>query len=207
MKILIIGGTVFLGRHLVEAALSRGHEVTLFNRGRRNPDLFPEIEKIFGDRNSDLNALAGRRWDAVIDTCGYLPGAVRAAAELLSGSVEQYTFISSISVYEDRTRPGTNEDSPLCKLTDEQVREAEAVELADPIIAVNYGEMYGGLKALCERAAEEAMPDRTLVIRPGLIVGPHDYSDRFAYWVNRLARGGEVLGRASRPDAPGDRYN
>jgi nucleoside-diphosphate-sugar epimerase len=193
MKILIIGGTVFLGRHLVEAALARGHAVTLFNRGRRNQDLFPEVERIFGDRNRDLAALAGRRWDAVIDTCGYLPGAVRASAKLLSRQVEHYTFISSVSVYEDRTRPGTNEDSPLCKLTDEQVRQAEAIELVDPITAVNYGEMYGGLKALCERAAEESMPDRALVVRPGLIVGPHDYSDRFTYWVARIARGGEVL--------------
>jgi 2'-hydroxyisoflavone reductase len=193
MKILIIGGTVFLGRHLVEAALVRGHEVTLFNRGHHNPELFPEVEKIFGDRNDDLQKLKGKRWDAVIDTCGYLPRAVRASAELLSQSVDHYIYISSISVYEDRTRPGTNEDSPLCKLTAEQVREAEAVELVNPIVAVNYGEMYGGLKALCERAAEEAMPGRTLVIRPGLLVGPHDYSDRFTYWVERIARGGEVL--------------
>ncbi|MDT4953752.1 MAG: hypothetical protein QOJ02_1890 [Acidobacteriota bacterium] len=193
MKILIIGGTVFLGRHLVEAALVRGHEVTLFNRGLRNPELFPEVEKIFGDRNSNLDALGSRRWDAVIDTCGYLPRAVRASAELLSHWADHYTYISSVSVYEDRTRPGTNEDSPLCKLTAEQVRAAESVELVNPIVAVNYGELYGGLKVLCEQAAEKAMPDRTLVIRPGLLVGPLDYSDRFTYWVRRVARGGEVL--------------
>lgn len=193
MNILIIGGTVFLGRHLVVAAHMREHVVTLFNRGLHNRELFPEVEKIFGDRNHNLDALAGRRFDAVIDTCGYLPGAVRASAEFLSQAVEHYTYISSISVYEDRTRPGTNEDSPLCKLTDEQLREAEAIKPVNPIVAVNYGEMYGGLKVLCERAAEEAMPGRTLVIRPGLIVGPHDYSDRFTYWVSRVARGGEVL--------------
>jgi 2'-hydroxyisoflavone reductase len=200
MKILIIGGTVFLGRHLVEAALERGHEVTLFNRGRHNPGLFPQVEKITGDRNNDLAALAGKRWDAAIDTCGYLPSAVRASAELLSGSVAHYTYISSISVYEDRTQPGTNEDSPLCRLSDKQVRESEAIELVNPIVAVNYGELYGGLKALCERAAEESMPGRTLVVRPGLLVGPHDYSDRFTYWVERIAQGGEVLapGRAMR---------
>ena len=200
MKILIIGGTVFLGRHLVEAALERGHEVTLFNRGRHNPELFPQVEKLTGDRNKDLAALAGKRWDAAIDTCGYLPGTVRASAKLLSGSVAHYTYISSLSVYEDRTQPGTNEDSPLCTLTDEQLRKAEAVELVNPIVAVNYGDLYGGLKALCERAAEESMPGRTLVIRPGLIVGPHDYSDRFTYWVERIAQGGEVLapGRPTR---------
>jgi 2'-hydroxyisoflavone reductase len=200
MKILIIGGTVFLGRHLVEAALQRGHEVTLFNRGRHNPELFPQVHKITGDRNKHLAALAGKRWDAAIDTCGYLPGAVRASAQFLAGSVAHYSYISSLSVYEDRTQPGTNEDSPLCPLTDEQLREAEAVELVNPIVAVNYGELYGGLKALCERAAEVSMPGRTLVIRPGLIVGPHDYSDRFTYWVERIAKGGEVLapGRATR---------
>ncbi|MDT4965717.1 MAG: hypothetical protein QOJ64_454 [Acidobacteriota bacterium] len=200
MKILIIGGTVFLGRHLVEAALERGHEVTLFNRGRHNPELFPQVEKLTGDRNKDLAALAGKLWDAAIDTCGYLPGAVHASATFLSGSVAHYTYISSVSVYEDRTRPGTNEESPLCTLTDEQLREAEAVELVNPIVAINYGELYGGLTALCERAAEESMPGRTLVIRPGLLVGPHDYSDRFTYWVERIAQGGEVLapGRATR---------
>ncbi|HEX8709625.1 MAG TPA: NAD-dependent epimerase/dehydratase family protein [Pyrinomonadaceae bacterium] len=193
MRLLIIGGTAFLGRHLVAAALERGHEVTLFNRGRRNTELFPEVEKLRGDRNGDLGQLRGRRWDAVVDTCGYLPQAVRASAGMLSRAVEHYTYISSISVYPERARPGIDESSPVSALTDEEIAEAARIEPVNPIIAANYGQMYGGLKALCERAAEEAMPGRVLNVRPGLVVGPHDYSDRFSYWVARVAQGGEVL--------------
>ncbi|HEV7860203.1 MAG TPA: SDR family oxidoreductase [Pyrinomonadaceae bacterium] len=193
MKILIIGGTVFLGRHLVEAALARAHEVTLFNRGQRHPELFPEVERLRGDRTGEMEALRGRRWDAVIDTCGYVPGVVRASAELLAGSVEHYTFISSISVYGDATGSVIDESTPVNILTEKQVRDAALIKPAGPIIAANYGEMYGGLKALCERAAEEEMDGRVLNVRAGLIVGPHDYSDRFTYWPTRLSRGGEVL--------------
>lgn len=180
MKLLILGGTVFLGRHLVEAATARGHSVTLFNRGQHNPDLYPEAEKLRGDRDGDLSALQGRRWDAVIDTCGYVPRAVRATAELLAGAVDHYTFISSISVYTDFHSPGMDETAPVGTLADETVEEVT-------------GETYGPLKALCEQAAERALPGRVLNIRPGLIVGPHDPTDRFTYWPVRVARGGEVL--------------
>ncbi len=184
MKLLILGGTIFLGRHLVEAALARNHEITLFNRGQHNPDLFPEVEKLHGDRAQDLSALAGRRWDAVIDTCGYVPRYVRMAAEALADSVEHYTFVSSISVYPDFSQPGVDESAPVGKLADESVEEVT-------------GETYGPLKALCEQAAEAVMPGRVFNLRPGLIVGPYDSSDRFTYWVQRIAHGGEVV-------APGD---
>ena len=201
MKLLILGGTVFLGRHLVEAALARGHEVTLFNRGRHDSGLFPEVEKLRGDRTKDLSALRGRRWDAVIDTSGYVPKVVRASARLLAGAVEHYTFISSQSVYSNFDAPGVDESAPVQTLTIEQVREAELIEPTNPTVAVNYGGMYGGLKALCEQAVEEEMSGRALGIRAGLIVGPYDYSDRFTYWVRRVARGGEVLapGNPERP--------
>lgn len=186
MKILILGGTIFLGRHTVEVALARGHEVTLFNRGQRNPDLFPNVEKLRGDRNGDLSALRGRKWDAVVDTCGYVPRLVRASAELLAQAVERYVFISSISVYRELDKaPGLDEVSPVGKLEDETVEEIT-------------GETYGPLKALCEQAAEAALPGLALNIRPGLIVGPHDPTDRFTYWPVRVARGGEVLA----PDGP-----
>lgn len=197
MKLLIIGGTKFAGRHLVAAALQRGHEVTLFNRGTQSSP-FADVETIHGDRNKDLDKLQGRRWDAVVDTCGYLPRAVKAAAEMLSPSVERYVFISSQSAYADVSVPGVEESAPLRGLTSEQLDRAYAIDTSgEP----SYGELYGGLKALCEQAAEEAMPNRVLVVRPGLIVGPYDYTDRFTYWVLRVARGGEVLapGRPERP--------
>ncbi|HXG24097.1 MAG TPA: SDR family oxidoreductase [Chthonomonadales bacterium] len=180
MKLLVLGGTIFLGRHLVDAALARGHEVTLFNRGRSNPELFPDVEKLHGDRDGGLDALRGRAWDAVIDTCGYVPRIVRASAELLADSVGHYTFISSISVYADFRTRGIDEMAPIGTLDDPATEEVT-------------GETYGPLKALCEQAAEEAMPGRVLNIRPGLIVGPHDLSERFTYWVRRIARGGDVL--------------
>ncbi|MBI3660304.1 SDR family oxidoreductase [Candidatus Acetothermia bacterium] len=180
MKFLILGGTVFLGRHLVEAALASGHTVTLFNRGQHNADLYPNVEKLRGNRDGDLNALKGRRWDAVIDTCGYVPRVVKASAELLADSVDHYTFISSISVFADFSKPDMDESAPVGKLKDESVEQIT-------------GETYGPLKALCEQAAERAMPDRMLNVRPGLIVGPHDPSDRFTYWPARIAQGGEVL--------------
>ena len=201
MKLLILGGTVFLGRHIVEAALLRGHEVTLFNRGQHDTGLFPQVEKLHGDRTNDLDALRGRRWDAVIDTSGYVPRVVRASARLLAGAVEHYTFISSQSVYANFDAPGVDESAPVKTLTDEQVREAEKIVPVNPTIAVNYGEMYGGLKALCEQAVEEEMQGRALSIRAGLIVGPYDYSDRFTYWVRRVAQGGEVLA-PGKPDRP-----
>lgn len=180
MKLLILGGTVFLGRHLVDAALARGHEVTLFNRGQHNPELYPEVEKLRGDRESDLSALAGRRWVAVIDTSGYVPRVVHASARLLAGAVEHYTFISTISVFADTSAVGIDEDAPLATLD-------------DPTNEEYRGPAYGPLKALCEQAAEQELPGRVLMIRPGLIVGPHDPSDRFTYWPYRVAQGGEVL--------------
>src|SRR5215212_368646 len=135
MRILILGGTVFLGRHVVDTALARGHDVTLFNRGQHNPELFPAVEKLRGDRDGDLSALEGRRWDAVIDTCGYVPRIVRKSAELLAGSVDHYTFISSISVYSDFSTPEMDESGRVGMLEDEKVEEVN-------------GETYGPLKAL-----------------------------------------------------------
>jgi 2'-hydroxyisoflavone reductase len=200
MKLLIIGGTRFVGHHLVTAALARNHEVTLFNRGKHQHTASSDVETIHGDRNSDLSKLQGHLWDAVIDTCGYLPRAVRASAESLSDSVNRYVFISSLSVYADMSVPGVDENAPLATLTDDRLEKANEIDSSGQPSAVTYGEMYGGLKALCERAAEEAMPNRVLVIRPGLIVGSRDYTDRLTYWVVRVARGGEVLapGRPSR---------
>lgn len=193
MKILIIGGTVFLGRYLVEAAQARGHEVTLFNRGLHNPELFPDVEKLRGNRHDNLDALRGRRWDAVIDTCGYTPATVRASAQLLADAVEHYTFISSISVYAQFPLAGYDESEPVGTITDAEAAEAENFDTGVRPTAVSYGELYGPLKARCERAVEETLPGSTLIIRPGLIVGPHDYSDRFTYWPHRVAQGGEVL--------------
>lgn len=194
MKILILGGTVFLGRHLVEAALARGHSITLFHRGQHGPDLYPQVEHLRGDRWHDLNILQGRTWDAVIDTSGYFPSAVRSSAQQLADAIGQYVFISSVSAYADVSAPGVDEDAPLSKLTPEQLREVESVvPPSKGTTAPVSAETYGGLKALCEQAVEACLPGRTLNIRPGLIVGPYDSSDRFTYWVARAARGGEIL--------------
>ena len=191
MKLLIIGGTRFIGRHLVTAALVRDHKVTLFNRGNYSAEPFP-VESIHGDRHndSDLAKLKDRRWDVVVDTCGHLPRSVQAAAETLSDSVDRYVFISSQNAYASVSVPGVDETFPRATLTTEQLDQAYAIDTSGQ---PSYGALYGGLKALSEQAAEEAMPNRVLIIRPGLIVGPHDYTDRFTYWVARVARGGEVL--------------
>lgn len=178
MRILLLGGPRFLGRALADATLERGHELTFFNRGRTNPDLFPEVERLVGEREGDLTALGGRSWDAVIDTCGYLPRVVRESAEALFES-GLYCFVSSMSVYADFSVP-TNEDSPVAELGD----------LPDDEVTA---ESYGALKALCEQAVRDVFDGRALVIRPGLIVGPHDPTGRFTYWPHRVARGGEVL--------------
>ena len=180
MNILIIGGTRFLGRHLVETALARGDTVTLFNRGQSNPGLFPQVETILGDREKDLEKLSGQRWEAVIDTCGYFPRLVKLSAQALKDTVERYVFISSISVYSDLSKIGIDEKDPVGTIEDENLEEIT-------------GESYGPLKVLCEKAAQAAFPKRALIIRPGLIVGPHDPTDRFTYWPVRVARGGEVL--------------
>ena len=182
MKLLILGGTKFLGRHLAEASLARGDEVTLFNRGQTNPDILPGAERLRGERDGGLDALRGRRWDAAVDTSGYVPRVARASAELLADAVEFYAFISSMSVYADFREPN-DEGSKLATLEDESVEEVT-------------GETYGALKALCERAVEETMPGRVLVARAGLIVGPFDPTGRFTYWTERVARGGEVLAPA-----------
>lgn len=193
MKILIIGGTKFLGRHLITAALESDHEVTLFNRGKHSSESFESVEQIHGDRNSDLDRLSGRKWDAVIDTCGYLSQSVKASAEALKDAANQYVFISSISAYGDFSEPDFDETAPVAELSEEQQKRAGAIdpqgELTGPIL----GEMYGALKVLCEREAETAMPGKVLQVRSGLIVGSFDPTDRFTYWVMRVARGGEVL--------------
>ncbi len=189
MNLLILGGTVFLGRHITEAAVAAGHTVTLFNRGQSGADIFPQLETLIGDRDKgDLSALDGRTWDAVIDTCAYVPRVARDSATKLADTVAHYTFVSTCSVYADLTTTGQDETAPV-------------IELEDPTVENVTGETYGGLKVLCERAVAETLPDRTLIIRPGLIVGPHDRSDRFTYWPVRVADGGEVLapGRPERP--------
>ena len=178
MRLLVLGGTEFLGRHLVEAALARGHDLTLFNRGRTNPDLFPDVEKLRGDRDGDLEALRGREWDAAVDVHARIPRQVQAAAEALA-EIEHYTFVSSISVYSDFSRAGIDETAPLHEY--------------DPAMGEEDMEFYGARKAECERIVAEAFPARALIVRPGLIVGPHDPTDRFTYWPRRIARGGEVL--------------
>jgi len=188
LKILVLGGTGFLGPHFVEAARARGHVLTLFNRGKTNPGLFPDIEKLQGDRKTDLKALEGRHWDAVLDTSAYIPADVTRSAGLLSKNVDHYLIVSTISVYAKLDKPGMDEDSPLA-------------ELADPTVDKVSNDTYGGLKALCEKAAEKQMPGRVTVIRPGLIVGPGDTTDRFTYWPARAARGGEILAPES-PNLP-----
>lgn len=191
LEILILGGTRFLGPHLVDAALARGHQVTLFNRGKSNPGLFPDLETLIGDRDPQkgegLSPLMGRHWDVVIDTSGYVPRHVAASARLLAKQVKQYIFISTISVYKDDSIVGMDEDGGLATIE-------------DPLTEKVTGETYGALKALCEKAVKDAMPGRATIVRPGLIVGPLDRSDRYTYWPVRIARGGEVLA----PGTPGD---
>ncbi|MEP6976654.1 MAG: NAD-dependent epimerase/dehydratase family protein [Thermoleophilia bacterium] len=184
MKLLVLGGTRFLGRAIVAAALAAGHEVSIFTRGQTNSDLSPEAEHLVGDRDGDLAALEGGRWDTAIDTCGYYPRIVRASVELLAGRVEHYAFISSVSVYADLSTP-PNESSPVGTMEDETLE-----EMGDEF------QYYGPLKALCEAEVERAFPGRALIVRPGLIVGPHDPTDRFTYWPRRLERGGEILAPA-----------
>ncbi len=188
MKLLILGGTIFLGRALAQQAGQEGHEVTLFNRGHSNPTLVEGVEHIQGDRKTDLDLLSSRSWDAVIDTCGYLPSDLTLSVQALRDCTPHYTFISTIAVYADATQPA-HELSPL------------AVVLPDSDPTIVTAETYGALKALCEEELRQNWPSKALIIRPGLIVGPHDPSDRFTYWVKRLAQGGEVLAPGT-PDQP-----
>jgi 2'-hydroxyisoflavone reductase len=172
---------VFLGRHLVDAAHGRGHEVTVFTRGQHEAELPPDVERMRGDRDGCLGALRGRRWDAVVETSGYVPRVVRASADLLAPAAGRYLFVSTISVYDERhMTAGLDETFPLATLADERVEEVT-------------NETYGALKALCERAVTEVLRDCAVVVRPGLIVGPYDPTDRFTYWPHRVARGGRVL--------------
>lgn len=189
MRILIIGGTRFLGRHLADAAVLRGHHVTLFNRGETAPELFTELEQIRGDREHDLGLLEGRTWDAVIDTCGYEPEVVEQSVRALAGSTGQYVFISTASVYAESTPPGADETAPL-----------EPVPPGEPNDE-NRGAWYGPLKALCERVVLEGFPHHALIVRAGVLVGPHDPTDRLRYWIRRTRRGGSMLAPGS-PDRP-----
>jgi 2'-hydroxyisoflavone reductase len=191
MKLLILGGTNFVGFHMTQSAIARGHEVTLFNRGNKNP--FPNLETIIGDRDPQigdgLTALeravkAGRTWDAVIDVNGYVPRIVRATGELLEMAVKRYVFISSISVYSSLSQPGADETAAILELEDQSTEDI--------------GPNYGGLKILCERVVEELFPGQALIVRPGLVVGPFDPTDRFTYWPHRIAKGGEIIA----PDVP-----
>jgi 2'-hydroxyisoflavone reductase len=186
VKLLVLGGTKFLGRHAVDAALDAGHDVTIFTRGQTNPELFPDVEHLVGDRDGKLDALEGRSWDGVVDTSGYIPRIVRQSAELLRDAVGRYVFVSSISVYDDFSRP-VDESSPVAELEDPATEEIM--------------EAYGALKAACESVVEEVYGARSARARAGLIVGPYDPTDRFTYWPRRIALGGDVLGPGS-PDAP-----
>jgi 2'-hydroxyisoflavone reductase len=184
VRLLVLGGTKFLGRAAVEDALARGHEVTLFNRGETNPELFPEAEKLRGDRTESLDALRGREWDAVLDPSGYIPSVVRASAEALADATAYYLFVSSVSVYASLAEP-VDEDSALAELGEEP-----ADRLTD-----DYSN-YGALKVLSEQAVADVFGERQASVRPGLIVGAHDPTGRFTYWPHRVARGGRVVAPA-----------
>ena len=186
MNLLILGGTRFVGRHVVDAALDRGHQVTLFNRGQTNPELFPDIEKLRGDRGGDLSVLDGRHFDAVLDIAGYLPRHVRLSTQKMSGLTGRYVYVSTLAVYSDFGPLGIDENAPLEQLMDENSEDT--------------GKDYGALKVRCEEIVQEAFPG-SLIVRPGLIVGPYDHTNRFTYWVTRMARGGRVLapGPPTRP--------
>jgi nucleoside-diphosphate-sugar epimerase len=168
MRLLVLGGTVFLGRHVTAEALRRGHEVALFHRGRHGADLFPEAEHINGDRAGDLAPLRDRSFDAAVDTSGYEPGDVARSSALDLGHL---VFVSTCNVYPDWPQAPVDEDSPVW--TD--------------------GDDYGAKKAACERAAEAAMPGRVAHLRAGLLCGPHDNLFRLPWWIRRIAAGGEVL--------------
>lgn len=185
MRLLVIGGTHFVGRHIVEAALARGHQVSVFHRGRTNPDAVPGAQHLIGDRDSDLSPLVSGEWDATVDVSAYVPRQVSQLAEVLGDRGGRHCFISTVSVYAEPAPPGADEDAPL-------------VGLDDPTTEEVTGETYGGLKVLCERAVHERHED-ALIIRPTYVVGPLDYTHRFTYWVMRIADGGRVVA----PDIPG----
>ena len=194
LKILILGGTGFIGPWEIKAALAQGHEVTLFNRGKTRPDMFPDLVRLKGDRDPDvgegLAALAGRTFDVVIDNSGYYPRHVKASAELLGPNVGHYIYISSISAYGITSVEGQDVDAPVATMEDPTAEE----------MGENY-ENYGPLKALCEQAAQDAMPGRVTVVRPGFIVGPGDHTHRFTYWPLRVRQGGDMAVPGT-PDDP-----
>ena len=191
LRILILGGTAFTGPHQIKYALERGHQVAIFNRGRTqptvHPELFEKVEKLVGDRDNDLESLRGGEWDAVIDNSASIPRWVRQTAEALKDSVDLYLFTSSLSVHADESKIGITEDDPVIKLD-------------DPTVEQITGGTYGGLKALCEDETRAAFPNGAIVVRPHLIVGPGDRSDRWTYWPVRVDRGGEVMA----PGTPND---
>jgi 2'-hydroxyisoflavone reductase len=199
LEILVLGGTGLIGPPMVECALARGHKLTLFNRGKTNSHLFPEVERITGDRNDDLSALEkavadGRRWDVVIDNTASIPRWVSESAGLLSGAADLYLYTSSISAYADSSVPGADETAAVGEISAED----EALVKTTKDIT---GDNYGPLKARCEEEARKAFPGKAIVVRPGLIVGPGDYSDRFSYWPIRIFAGGEVMAPGN-PDDP-----
>ncbi|MGH2594569.1 MAG: NAD-dependent epimerase/dehydratase family protein [Actinomycetota bacterium] len=188
MNLLVIGGTHFVGRAVVEDAVARGHDVTVFHRGADEPEGFPDVEHLHGDRDGGVDVLRGRGWDAALDTCGYVPRVVRDSAQLLADAVGTYAFISSLSALPDEAPAGSNEDTPTY-----QPPFPDTEEITN--------ESYGPLKVACEREAQAAFPGRCLIVRPGYIVGPHDPTDRFTYWVRRARTGGEMLAPGPGDDA------
>jgi 2'-hydroxyisoflavone reductase len=188
LRVLILGGTGFIGPHFVRALAAGGHTVTLFNRGKRDPEAKHGVEQLLGDRNDDLKSLAGRDWDVVVDNSGYTPKQVRLSAQLLEGHVGQYIFISSIAVYANFDKPPIGEDYAL----------AELPAGVDPNVFA--GEHYGALKALCEREVERTYGRRANLMRPTYICGPGDVSDRFTYWPHRVAQGGEMIAPGTEHD-------
>jgi 2'-hydroxyisoflavone reductase len=180
VKLLVIGGTHFVGRAVVDDAVTRGHDVTVFHRGAEEPEGFPDVEHLHGDRDGGLDVLRGREWDAALDTCGYVPRVVRDSAQLLADAVGTYAFVSSLSVLPDEAPAGSNEDTST-----HQPPFPDTEDITN--------ESYGPLKVACELEAQAAFPGRCLIVRPGYIVGPHDPTDRFTYWVRRAGAGGEML--------------
>ncbi|MFN8232116.1 MAG: hypothetical protein U0V56_01070 [Actinomycetota bacterium] len=191
MRILFIGGTSFVGRHAAAEAIGRGHEVTLFHRGRTGAGLFPEAEHVLGDRAVDMRRLLGRTWDAVVDVCAYRPSEVRSLVAAIGGAFDRYVFVSTCSVYALTGAHDVTEDSPLWTEAD----------LPDPTSEEVTGASYGPLKAICEREALDAFGDRCSIVRPTYVVGPHDPTDRFTTWARRAAGDAEIL-MAAPADAP-----
>ena len=187
MNILLIGGPRFLGYALTEALLTHNHSVTFFNRGKTNPDLFTnKVVKIIGDRDGEISNIGSKKFDAIIDTCGYVPRIVKQSVDYLKNKTTYYVFISSISVYEDSSVPNRDETAQVIELEDKETEDI-----------MGSAKNYGGLKVLCERVVQESFGENAIIIRPGLIVGPHDPTNRFTYWPVRIRKGGKIL-------APGD---